>query len=289
MINLAWSLLPGKLTDAQLARAAEVGIVASTFSPRVNWQGEAAKSLLANLVSLDGESLETIRLTLDRMLEGLVPMDFPGFRKAKTDVIIELEKKRVVWLADQSDLSSKARQRVEALPVGVPPAAMVRAFQGAYIEDGLLRKIEEVKEQRPGRRVWSDPMDKKTFDSLMHSLFHPRGEHYGVNVDTAFRALDSLVGKNMSRWDLNQALGDLRRQDWVTDQHCQEAIDTVCRQCGLPKPTLEQAKDAINLGLSWLRHDATDDEMKRAAQIGLIRYPLSSRPWPESSWRRVSS
>ena len=38
---------------------------------------------------------------------------------------------------------------------------------------------------------------------------------------------------------------------------------------------MEQAREAIDLGLSWLRDDPTEDEMERAAQIGLIRQALT--------------
>ncbi len=161
-----------------------------------------------------------------------------------------------------------AVQRVRALPLGVPDAAMERVARGAHMESRL-------QEHHPTEYALLSEKDRKKFDNLMLSLFDLDGDRYEDDIDTAIVALESFVGMHVGGWDLDKALGDVPRQRWAKG-HFGEAIATVESQCAAPRPlSPDGAQKAINLGLSWLREaGAPADEMKRAVQIGLIEQAI---------------
>ncbi len=75
-----------------------------------------------------------------------------------------------------------------------------RAAHGVVIEHELLERVKEI------RQKWAQPVDGynsgelTSFKDVMRSVFHPDGEHHGMDIETAYRALRSFadLGEQMA-------------------------------------------------------------------------------------------
>ena len=100
----------------------------------------------------------------------------------------------------QSQAVESITKEVLTLPYGVTEDDLQRAADGLVIAHKLLERVKETRQKWEPPFNGYNPAEQKSFQDVMRSVFHPDGEHHGVDIDTAYEALCSFadLGEQMT-------------------------------------------------------------------------------------------
>ena len=144
-------------------------------------------------------------------------VDEKSFDKAKVRLEKTTEGARRIWAQEYCQLAiaeefidpkrfepSQALKSITAevlaLPFGVTDAELQRTAHGVVVEQQLLERVKKI------RQKWAPPAEGyssaelTSFQDVMRSVFHPDGEHHGMDIETAYEALCSFadLGEQMA-------------------------------------------------------------------------------------------